>query len=470
MFVGRKNELQKLNELEKSTQFEFLTLYGRRRVGKTALLDEFVKGKKVIYYLAQQANDKTNLDDFSSVIYRYFGLPDSTPAFSRWDHALSFIYEQSTQMTEKIILIIDEYSYAAESNKSLGSMLQHTIDHQFKQSNIFLILCSSYISFVEKNVIGYNAPLYGRRSATMKLRPFDYKTTGELLGNISNVDKISYYATLGGIPFYLNLIRPEDSFESNIQRLFFELDGTLYAEPAILINEELREPANYNSILQAIATGNETSAQISQKTGIPATSLPRYLNTLIGMDFIEKLVPFGENLEKSKKGKYQMKDNLLRFWYRFVFFNRNMIERGLGSRLAEKKILSKENMSTFIGKPVFEEICLDYLNLQALDDKLDLFPTTFGTWWGTDSASRLPTDVDVVVSDEFDHKIILGECKWRNDFNAKEEFSKLTEKSRLFPNYQASYFFFMKQEPTVTVQELADEMQITLVTLNNLFD
>ncbi|MDR2833590.1 MAG: ATP-binding protein [Streptococcaceae bacterium] len=474
MFVGRKEELGIFKRLNQSSKFEFLVMYGRRRIGKTYLIDEFVKNKRVIYFMANEGNDKMNLDDFSEQIFLFFNQPKTTPTFTKWPDAFAYLFEQAKIMQEnqeKLVLIIDEYTYAAEANKSLGSMLQHAIDHKFKKTNLFLILCGSHVGLMENEVIGKKAPLHGRRTESIRLKPFNYLETGKMLANSSIEDKIKYYACLGGTPYYLSLIDETMSFEENIKRLYFQTSGLLYNEPIMLMKQELKEPANYHAIIQAIALGQETFGQIAEKAGIERTTLPRYLNTLQEMELITKTVPFGENPEKSRKSKYALKDNMFRFWYQYLFKNKGLVERGFGYDLADEEVLP--TLSTFVGKPAFEEICLDYLIEKAKLRQLSFFPLYFGSWWGADNLKKEPADADIIVANEAKLTMIIGECKWRNEKIKTSTIDHLLYKGKLFPNYAHEYYFFSKSGfDTLDVSKLGhadSQTKLYLITGDDLF-
>jgi len=254
MFFGRLKELELMENLYKKRGFEMLVLYGRRRIGKTTLISHFIKDKPAIFYSAQEANDLINLKIFSETIYQFFGLSSSgLPAFTDWNNAFLFLAEKAKN--KRIILVFDEFPYAVGANKSLKSILQNVIDHKLKDSNIFIILSGSHIGFMENEVLGSKSPLFGRRTAQMKLSGFDYFDASDMLLKFSNEDKIKLYSCIGGTPYYLSLIDKSLSFEKNLEFLFFEPSGYLYEEPIMLLKQELREGAMYNSIISAIAQG-----------------------------------------------------------------------------------------------------------------------------------------------------------------------------------------------------------------------
>ena len=205
MFVGRNEELEKLNTLYKRNNFQMVVIYGRRRIGKTTLISEFVKDKKSIFFSAEEANDGLNLETISNKIFDTFNMPkEQIGGFKSWQDVFNFLGEKSKN--ERIILVIDEFPYAAQANKSLKSILQNSIDQTLKDSQLFLILCGSQISFMEEEVLGYKSPLFGRRTAQIKLEAFDYYTSSLMMKSFGNEDKIKLYSIIGGIPYYLSKI------------------------------------------------------------------------------------------------------------------------------------------------------------------------------------------------------------------------------------------------------------------------
>ena len=356
MFVGRNEQLAIFEDVFYNNNFEFVILYGKRRVGKTTLLGEFIKNKKAIFFTAKEANDTMNLKDFTDVISDYFNLSKGIE-FNTWQNAFDFIANQAKN--EKIIIIFDEYPYAAIANKSLNSMLQIAIDHNLKNTKIKLILSGSHVSFMEKEVMGSKSPLYGRRTRALQLKPFDYYETGLMLKEYSNIDKIKFYSVFGGVPYYLSLIDKNLTFEENVVKMFFKVDGNLFDEPNYLMKEEFREPAVYNSIIMAIAKGANRPHSIQEMAGLNPQSSPFYLKQLVDIGFLRKVIPFGENILKSKKGIYEIADNTFRFWYEHVYPNISAIELGFGESVAKKKVLPY--LDEFIGKSVFEYVALQYL-------------------------------------------------------------------------------------------------------------
>lgn len=466
MFVSRDRELATLNELYNQNKFQMVVMYGRRRVGKTTLISKFLENKPGIFYTAQEANDVINLAEFSRKVYRFFDLPVTTGAFTNWTFAFEFIAEKAKE--RQFILAFDEFPYAAAENKALKSILQNVIDHQLKDTGLLLILCGSHVSFMENEVLGYKSPLFGRHTTQMKIEGFDYYDAAKMLTGFNNEDKIRFYSCIGGTPHYLAQVNPDQTFEENIKRLYFDISGYLYNEPVMLLQQELREPAMYNSIVSAIASGATRLNEIATKIYEDRSKVNKYLQTLIHLQIVKKEYPFGEDPASSRKGIYRLADNCYNFWYRFVFPNRPEIESGNGDLVADSEVFG-EHLTTFIGKPAFEEICLQYLIRKNRQKELPFIATSFGTWWGNDEKEKRQSDFDIVLANRKTKQIMLGECKWRNSIDDVAEIMKLKAKTHLLKDYQERYYFlFSKVSYSRTAENLKDD-HLKLIHLDMLF-
>jgi AAA+ ATPase superfamily predicted ATPase len=474
MFFGRMKELDILEKMYKKSGFELLVLYGRRRIGKTTLISQFIRDKPAIFFSAQEANDKMNLEVFSKLLYQFFGIA-GLPAFTDWNSAFLFLAEKAR--SKRLILVIDEFPYAVGANRGLKSILQNVIDHVFKKSNLFIILSGSQIGFMENEVLGYKSPLFGRRTAQMKLSGFDYVDAAGMFPKYSNEDKIRLYSCIGGTPYYLARIDKQLSFEKNLEMLFFNSAGYLYEEPLMLLKQELREGAVYNSIISAIAMGATRLNEIASITGEERSKIIKYLDTLIGLNLLQKEFPFGENPEKSRKGIYRIKDNCYRFWYRYVFTNKAAIEQGAGAVLLKTFL---PELNSYIGGP-FEEICMQYMIRMNNLSTLPFMFTQSGRWWGPNPKTRQSEEIDMVFSDTSRKHIIFAECKWRNDLRDTAALESLIEKSSLlkheYNNHvsttrQNAYFYlFSKALFSKSCESLAKQMgNVVLVGLRELFN
>lgn len=460
MFIGREKELIALNHLYASDKFEFAVIYGRRRVGKTALINQFIGDHKSIYFMGVESNFKQNLENFSKSIFELSVGFDSAPTFDSFQHALEYVFKLSEN--ERIILVIDEYPYVARSSKSLASTLQLLIDRYKDHSKLMLILCGSSMSYMEDHVLSYKAPLYGRRTAQIKLLPFSFDETCRYFKNFSDLDKAMVYGMVGGTPQYLLQMNDKLSIEYNIKNTFLNPTSSLFEEPENLLKQEVREPALYNAIITAIAGGASRMAEISSKVGENTNVCSVYLKNLLLLGIIRKETPYGE--KSSKKSIYSIEDNMFRFWYRFVPGNNSIIARG-AAELAYKHI--EPHLSDYMGK-VFEEICTQYLWNELLNEKCPVQFSSLGRWWGNDPKQKKQTEIDI-MGEQDKNTALFGECKWTNEKVDLGVLETLKERSELFSYKNTYLYLFSKSGFTKGCVGKANEMgSVTLVNYEDM--
>ncbi len=469
MFVGREAELATLDRLYRKKGFQMVVIYGRRRVGKTTLIDRFVHGKPTLYFTAQQKSSLQNLALFSQAVYELFGIPSETGAFASWDAALRFVAQQAKQAPMPLIFVFDEFPYAAEADPALPSALQVAIDHEFKGTDATMILCGSNEGFMESDVLERKSPLYGRRTAQMKLRPLDYLDAARMIPKASTLDLVRYYATFGGTPYYVEQIDDERSYEENVADLLFDISGLLYEEPLMLLRQELREPALYNSILDALGTGATKPKEIAEKAGVDRASMSKYLRTLEGLGLVRKELPFGDNPLTSRKGLYKLADPLFSYWYRFVSASIGAIENGAGATIAATKA-SGSNLATYVGMQ-FEAISCQWVARQSAAGKLPFIATAFGKWWGSDPLGKCEADIDVIAACKEEGQLLAGECKWREEFDESAALATLERRAALIKGYdQVTYALFAKHPFSPSTRRKARERHdVLLVDADELY-
>ena len=456
MFIGRERELASLRQLYHSDKFEFVVLYGRRRVGKTALINHFIDGKKAIYFMGVESNAKQNLENFSKSIIEYASGIEAETSFASFQAALETVFRLSEN--ERIILAIDEYPYVARASKSLASTLQLLIDKYKDRSRLMLILCGSSMSYMEDHVLAYKAPLYGRRTAQIKLQPFDFAETCCYFGSFSTEEKALAYGIVGGTPQYLLQMNDRLSIEENVKNTYLNPTSSLYEEPTNLLKQEVREPAIYTAIITAIATGASRMSEISSKVGEDTNKCSTYLKSLITLGIVRKETPYGE--KASKKSIYSIDDNMFRFWYRFVPENASMIARGAAD-LVYKRI--EPHLPAYMGK-VFEEICKQYLWKLLLSGKSPVEFTSLGRWWGNDPVHKCQAEIDIMGEQDKD-TALFAECKWTNEKVDLSVLETLLERSEIFPYKKKHFFLFSKSGFTKGCADKAKELgNVTLVT------
>ena len=448
MFIGRERELATLNRLYSSERFEFVTIYGRRRVGKTALINEFIGEKKAIYFMGVESNAKQNLENFSKSIIEYVGGIEADTSFATYQAALEYVFKLSEK--ERLILAIDEYPYVARTSKSLASTLQLLIDKYKDTSKMMLILCGSSMSYMEDHVLSYKAPLYGRRTAQIKLQPFSFDETCRLFKNFSNEDKALLYGIFGGTPQYLLQVNEKLTVAENIKNTYLNPDSSIFEEPVNLLKQEVREPAIYTAVISAIATGSSRMSEICSKVGEETNKVSTYIKNLVMLGIVQKESPYGE--KSSKKTIYSIEDNMFRFWYRFVPENASVISRGAAD-LAYKRI--EPELPGFMGG-VFEEISRQYLWRLLLDGKSPVDFRELGRFWGTNPKTKRQEEIDIMGTDK--NTALFAECKWINEKVDLGVLETLIERSEMFHYKQKHFYLFAKTGFTKGCIDKASEM------------
>ncbi len=460
MFIGRERELNSLEKLYASDKFEFAVIYGKRRVGKTALINHFIRNKKAIYFMGVESNDKQNLENFSKNILEYGVGIQADTAFLSFQAALEYVFQLAEK--ERLILAIDEYPYVARSSRSLASTLQLLIDKYKENSKLMLILCGSSMSYMEDHVLAYKAPLYGRRTAQMKMQPFDFADACRYFKSFSDEDKALIYGIVGGTPQYLLQMDDKLSIEENIKNTFLNPTSSLFEEPENLLKQEVREPALYNAIITAIATGSARMAEISTKVGAETSVCAAYLKNLLALGLVQKETPYGE--KASRKSIYAIDDNMFRFWYRFVPENYSIISRG-ASDIAYKRM--EPHLSDYMGK-VFEEICKQYLWKLLLKGQSPVEFGELGRWWGTDPFTHSQTEIDI-MGEQDKNTALFGECKWTNERVDTGVLETLAKRGQLFHYGKIYLVLFAKRGFTKGCVDMANRMgNVMLVSYDDL--
>ena len=455
MFVGRERELKVLNEKYGSGKFEFFPVYGRRRVGKTALIKEFIKDKKAIYFTAAESGKSHNLRNLSSIIYSTISGIDAELSFNSFDAAFEAVFNAAKK--EKLVFVIDEYPYLAQSYKPVSSILQKYIDHYFKETDMFLILCGSSMSFMEYQVMGYKSPLYGRRTGQLKIAPFGFFDSMKFHQNFNKEEKAVIYGISGGIPKYLEAFDDSFPLSKNIISSFLSTDAMLFEEPANLLKQELREPQTYNDIITAIAGGSKKMGEIVSKAGIDdfdSSKCNKYLRSLISLGIIKKEAPVFET--SGRRSIYRLNDSMFRFWYRFIPQNLSRVQLGLGEEVYKR---IEPQIPVFMGE-VFEEICKEWLWRSNAQHKLPFLFSNCGRWWGNNPKRKEEQEIDILAVGDNKRQALFCECKWTNEKVDSRILDGLIDKSKMFDYEDKYYMLFSKSGFKADVVKRADDKVI----------
>ena len=462
MFIGRNSEITDLEKRLGSPRFEMIPIYGRRRVGKTRLVEEFTRDKKTIFFTANQFGEESNLKNLSQVIAATLFGSFNKQMYPSFQDAFLEIAHQSEKINEPIIFVIDEYPYLAQSNMGISSVLQWVIDKYFlKIPQLMLILTGSQMSFMKRQVLGYESPLYGRRTGQIRLLPLGFAEAREFLPSLPINEFLTIFGITGGIPLYLTMMNDSYSLVENIKEYLLKPSTLLYEEPENLLMQELRTPNRYNDVLIAIANGATQLNEISNQTGIDSGSIIKYINTLIDLNILEKREPL-TRIGK-RKPIYVIQDGLFHFWYRYVPKYKSFIERkqmsSIWSRIEEDLIL--------FTSLIFEDFCREWLYLNS-----EILLKEVGSWWGNnplikDSSSNAE-EVDVVGVGLEAEELVVGECKWRNEPTGLDVGKKLIQRAQFFPYNKKELYVFSKSEFTEELKEYAAKNSIILLTFKEM--
>jgi AAA+ ATPase superfamily predicted ATPase len=416
-FIDRENELAALEKAWKGQESQLLVIYGKRRVGKTELIKQFIKDKPHIYFLGQRVNDIDNrrwlaertADHFKDDFLKTAGFPD-------WR---AFFQYGRDRIKTRTVLAIDEFPYLTESEKGLPSIFQAGWDEYLRKTPVFLILCGSSIAMMESEVLAEKSPLFGRRTGQILLQPFRFSEARKFYPRASFDRCLELFALAGGNPSYLKRLDPGRSAIDNIVSQIFPPEAFLAREVEFLLREELREPRNYFAILKAIAFGKRKIGEIVNDTGLEKGILHKYLFTLDDLKIIQKEVPVTERLPlKSRKGLYRIQDQFIKFWFRHILPNRTLLEEGRFKRLiprleADFPALVAEN---------FEQLAIEIARThEALFFPMD----AAGRWWNKKE------EIDFVGVNEEQREILFGEAKWSTRLVGIDVYGDLKRKAAL---------------------------------------
>lgn len=469
MFVDREVELQALHKISERRGAQFLVVYGRRRVGKTTLLIEWARRSNLpaLYWVAARESSVLLLRSFSQAIYAR-AAPGRTidPLFSypSWEMALR--EAAALAQTQRLLLIIDEFPYAAQLEPALPSLLQNAWDHVFKSTQVVLVLAGSQVGMMIDS-LSYHAPLYGRTTAQLSLKPLPFRALKQFFPRYGAEQRVAVYAMLGGIPAYLEKFSDDVSLATNVREQILASTSIFQQEALFLLQDEVRDVTNYLAVIRAIGEGAHTLDEITLHAGLAKNHTSTYLARLQELTFVQRQTP--ATLPKDKRttqGRYVLDDAFLRFYFRFLAPNRMLLEQGLTSRLWE---LISEGLRPFIGQTAFEEICRTWVVEQAIAGQLPFLPDIVGRHWSSD------VEIDVVAINWRQRQLLLGECKWGVDEVGSAVIESLvTQRApRVLAKlkaegWQTHFVFFARTGFTEPARRLAATVNARLVDLPTL--
>ncbi len=411
--VDRQEEMEFLTSTATLPQAQFIVLYGRRRVGKTYLLQYFCQDKPHLYYLCSKGNEHEQIKQLSVQMGEFFR--DDALAinpFTSWEQLFPYLAKRAEK--ERIYIIIDEFPFLISSNPAIPSIFQKYWDLYLSKTKTYLVLCGSSIGMMEREVLAYQSPLYGRRTGQWKVTPLSFKNSRDFFPASTMLrEQIEFYALTGGIIYYLNEFDLALSVQKNILANIARKGKILYEEGEVLVREELSDPKTYFSILDALAQGKTKQSDIADAIGMASTSLTRYLLTLQRLGFIEKANPITEK-PRAKKTLYKISDHFLQFWFKFIYKYKGLIEEGNYRAFTEYLERDFNSQVSF----VFEKICQEAVREANMIDSHKI-----GSWWSKDQ------EIDIVAFNNISKEMLFGECKWKDQVDARKLYQELRQKS-----------------------------------------
>ena len=472
MFIGRERELKALEAIYEKNGFGMTVIYGRRRVGKSTLIREFVKGKRAIFYTATKVGAVRNLELFSK---QFMDVLD--PAYSEATFlSIESVFDVITNKVcdeKKLLLVIDELPYWVEKDEAFLSILQKYIDTQWSNKNMMVILCGSALSFMEKKVLSEKSPIFGRRDSQIKLEAFNYKDSALFVPDYSAEEKAICYGVTGGVAKYLELFDRRKSLDDNIIDLFFNTDGYLYDETRNLLIQEFADVTLVNNIIEQVASGENTLNNIASKIHEKDSTVLYSLEKLIDVGLVERKNCITEEKNK-KKTQYVLKDHMFKFWYRFIPKAISVIEMGQGQIYYERVV--KPQIHAYMGS-VFEEMCRYYTLEQGIKGAYGSLLTQVGTWWGveqiTDAEGKKymqSADIDVVGISALDKTAVIGECKFKNEKIDKDIYQTLVRRSKLISgNYRITSFLLFSLSGFTKWFDNEEMKDIVKITVDDMY-
>ena len=464
-FVGRTRELALLEKLYESGKFEMLIMHGRRRVGKSYLLGHFASlhPENIVYFIGDKSSEKTNVRNFCEELDKVLHAGDFLKSFETWADVYSYL--KNAEVPGRLVLIIDEFTYLYNSNPAYDSGLQIAIDTILRKKNIFLILCGSEVSVIEDIIDNSSKPLYGRKTAELKLLPFTYREARAFFPRYDAEQAITAYSVLGGIPFYLSLFDDRKSIKENIITHCLSTTGVLFNEIETLLRMELKETYFYKGIMLAINAGASTFNTIKDRVGEEGAKTAKYLGVLCDLGFIKREVPCGEKAG-SRNTLYSVCDNYFAFYFTFVFRKQGMLNGLISPELYYEREVTKERLSAFVGHR-FEGICEAYLKERFYEGKMPFFAETLGRWWGSNPVLKRQEEIDIVALD--DDNALFCECKYTAGKFGEKELKDLEDSALCISRPNKHFMIFAKNGVSNGVKKkIEGNASFAVITLGEL--
>lgn len=409
--IDRERELAALDAAAAARGGQLAMVWGRRRVGKTYLLETFGRGRRSVYYTATAQSAPVELAAFTDAVREQLGS-DGLPAgyaFPDWDAALAFVTERAG--ARRLVVVLDEFPYLTGSTPGLESVVQRWWDRSGRRSQVMLVLCGSAVAIME-SLASAAAPLHQRATLSLQLRPLDYRAAGGFTAALRPAQRIVAYAVCGGTPLYLEQWDDGADVRANLVRLFGSPAAPLVDAAELVLAGELPPGEGAFRILTAVAAGRTRPGQIADYARV---AVERPLKRLTSLGILERRVPALDDPERTKRAIYRIADPYFAFWFRFIGSHRADIARGLGVQLVERRILP--GLDDYLG-PLFEDVAREHARQLAASGELEA--DRVSGWWSADG--RFEIDLVGLSGRQVS---FVGEAKWSQRAIRREVLTRL---------------------------------------------
>lgn len=437
-FFGRKDDLFFLERCYQAAKAQLVVLYGRRRVGKTECLRQFAQKKHCVWYSCSKETDALQLKGFSRRVLEHdHEAARYLDSFASWEDAFRALSRVNPD--SRTLVVIDEFPYAVEGNPAIPSALQNAWDTLLSTANVMIVLCGSSLAFMESELLSEKNPLYGRATGVWKMEPLGYNEACLFFPEYTPQQQLEAYGILGGVPHYLQQFDPQASIAQNVCDNILARGCPLYTEAEFLLRQELREPAVYNAVLWAVASGETSLNGIAQKTLLDTRTTSTYLRKLQELRIVgrEFSVQDGQTEQaKQTRGLWRVSDNFIAFWYAAAQPYVSELDAGAAVGVWNHVIAPRMNA---LLSASFEDVCRQWLRRRNLAGELPFFYQSMGRWW------HKADEIDAVALGA-DDAHLLAECKFKNTSVDPSVLAELADKeARWFKRGQGWRWLFSKE-------------------------
>ncbi|MCP4399057.1 MAG: ATP-binding protein [bacterium] len=457
-FVNREHELSLLTDIYHRDESQMLILYGRRRIGKTALIDHWLNAhipQNAIYWVAHKSSSDMLLEKFSRVVQPCLPNINVNFRFADWESAIQQVFEVAKQ--QKVVLAIDEFPYLLESVPGFSSILQAIWDQQAGTSQLMLILSGSHYHMMFKEFLSGKGPLYGRSTADLLLEEIEPSSMRHFLPRYSSEQIVETYSLIGGVPKYLEMWDDRKPVLHNVEHIILSPVTIFRQEAIFLIQDEIPEPRTYLAILEAIGRGMKSPSALAKQTGIAINHIGKYVHTLLELGFIRRVISLdAPNYSNTRLSRYEIKDSYLKFYFHYIYPHLEFLEQRRIPRLLD---LIQAQHASFVGKTGFEELARRHLIQLGDAHQLSFVPDYVGRVWNKQA------EIDVVATSKTTRTILLGECKWSKSPVNEVVLDRLVQRATLLPrirDYKIHYALFSKSGFTTALMNRACKEHILL--------